>query len=196
MKKKKLFLIDGNSFCYRAFYAIKDLKNSKGRPTNAVYGFILMLKKLMNKEKPDYLAVAFDLKGPTFRHEKFKEYKIKRKPMPDDLSAQIPLIKETTAAFNIPIFEKQGFEADDILGTVASKVSKQGIDVYIVTGDKDALQLVNDDVYVYSVHQEGFVYDREKVMERFSGLGPESIVDLMGLSGDITDNIPGGRGVG
>jgi DNA polymerase I len=196
MKKKKLFLIDGNSFCYRAFYAIKDLKNSKGRPTNAVYGFILMLKKLMNKEKPDYLAVAFDLKGPTFRHEKFKEYKIKRKPMPDDLSAQIPLIKETTAAFNIPIFEKQGFEADDILGTVASKVSKQGIDVYIVTGDKDALQLVNDDVYVYSVHQEGFVYDREKVMERFSGLGPESIVDLMGLSGDITDNIPGVRGVG
>ena len=196
MKKKKLFLIDGNSYCYRAFYAIKELRNSKGLPTNAVYGFILMLKKIMASERPDYLAVAFDVKAPTFRHKKFKGYKIKRKPMPDDLVSQMPLIKDMVLAHNIPVFEKEGYEADDVLATIAKEASKKGLDVYIVTGDKDILQFVDDNIKIYSTHKEGLVYDREKVRERFSGLGPESIVDLMALAGDATDNIPGVRGIG
>jgi len=196
MKRKKLFLIDGNSYCYRAYYAIKELKNSKGQPTNAVYGFVLMLNKLLNNEMPDYLAVAFDLKGPTFRHKRFKEYKIKRRPMPDDLVLQLPLIKETLRAYSIPIFEKEGFEADDVLATLARNISKKGIEVYIVTGDKDALQLVDDNIKICSTHKEGLVYDRKAVMERFSDLRPENIVDLMALAGDTTDNIPGVRGIG
>ena len=106
-KKEKLFLIDGNSYCYRAFYAIKELRNSKGKPTNAVYGFILMLRKLLEKEKPAYIGVAFDLKGPTFRHEQFEDYKVHRKPMPDDLISQMGLIKETISAYNIPILKSR-----------------------------------------------------------------------------------------
>ena len=196
MKKERLFLIDGNSYCYRAYYAIKDLKNSKGQPTNAVYGFILMLKKLLTSEKPDYIGITFDLKGPTFRHKKFKEYKIKRKPMPDNLVSQMPLIKEVVSAYNIPIFEKEGFEADDILATAARKMAKEGVEVYIVTGDKDALQLVDDNIKVYSTHKEGLVYDRDAVISRFSGLGPGNMADLMALSGDASDNIPGVRGIG
>ena len=196
MKKKKLFLIDGNSYCYRAYYAIKDLKNSKGQPTNAVYGFILMLKKLLGTEKPDYLAIAFDLKGPTFRHKKFKEYKAKRKPMPDDLVSQLPLIKDTVQAYNIPIFEMEGYEADDVLATVAKKISKEGVNVYIVTGDKDILQLVNENIKVYSAHKEGLIYNEKSIKEKFFGLGPENIVDFMALAGDASDNIPGVKGIG
>jgi len=196
MKKKRLFLIDGNSYCYRAYYAIKELRNSKGQPTNAVYGFLLMLKKLLATEGPDYLGVAFDLKGPTFRHKKFKAYKAKRKPMPDDLVLQMPLIKEMVSAYNIPIFEKEGFEADDILATIAKEISKKGIEVCIVTSDKDALQLVDENIKIYSAHKEGLVYDRKAVMERFSDLGPEKVVEVMALAGDATDNIPGVRGVG
>jgi DNA polymerase-1 len=197
MKKKKLFLIDGNSYCYRAYYAIKELRNSKGQPTNAIYGFNLMLKKLLNKEKPDYLGVAFDLKGPTFRHKRFKEYKIHRPPMPDDLVLQLPLIKEMLSAYNVPIFEKEGFEADDVLATIARVVSKDGgVEVYIVTGDKDILQLVDDNIKVYSAHKEDLVYDIEGVKERFFGLGPKYIIDIMALAGDASDNIPGVRGIG
>jgi len=195
-KKEKLFLIDGNSYCYRAFYAIRELRNSKGKPTNAVYGFILMLKKLLEKEKPAYLAVAFDMKGPTFRHEQFEDYKSHRKPMPDDLASQMGLIKETIAAYNIPVFEKQGFEADDILATIAKKVSGQGIDVYIVTGDKDMLQIVDKNIMVYSTSKDGLIYDSEKVKERFSGLEPSNITDFIALAGDASDNIPGVRGIG
>jgi len=197
MKKKRLFLIDGNSYCYRAYYAIKDLRNSKGQATNAVYGFILMLKKLLSKEKPDYLGVAFDLKGPTFRHKKFKEYKIHRPPMPADLVLQLPLIKEILSAYNVPIFEKEGFEADDVLATIARTVSEHGgVEVYIVTGDKDILQLVDEDIKVYSVHKEDLVYDIKGVKEKFLGLGPKHIIDIMALAGDATDNIPGVRGIG
>ena len=195
-KKEKLFLIDGNSYCYRAFYAIKELRNSKGKPTNAVYGFILMLKKLLEKEKPAYLAVAFDMKGPTFRHEQFEDYKVHRKPMPDDLVSQMGLIKETVSAYNVPIFEKQGFEADDVLATIAKKTSEQGIEVYIVTGDKDMLQIVDKFVKVYSTHKDDLIYDSQAVREKFSGLGPENITDFIALAGDATDNIPGVRGIG
>ena len=195
-KKEKLFLIDGNSYCYRAFYAIKDLRNSRGQPTNAVYGFILMLRKLLEKEKPGYLGCAFDLKGPTFRHKQFEDYKVHRKPMPDDLISQMGVIKEVISAYKIPIFEKQGFEADDILATIAKNASSQGIDVYIVTGDKDMLQIVDERIKVYSTHKDDLIYDNLRVRERFSGLGPESVTDFIALAGDATDNIPGVRGIG
>ncbi|MDP2911738.1 MAG: DNA polymerase I, partial [Candidatus Omnitrophota bacterium] len=168
----------------------------RGQPTNAVYGFILMLRKLMEKEKPGYLGCAFDLKGPTFRHKQFEDYKIHRKPMPDDLISQMSIIKEVISAYNIPVFEKQGFEADDILATIAKNASSQGIDVYIVTGDKDMLQIVDDHIRVYSTHKDGLIYDNETVKERFSGLGPESITDFIALAGDATDNIPGVTGIG
>jgi len=195
MNRQRLFLIDGNSFCYRAFYAIRELSNSKGFPTNAVYGFLAMLKKLMESEKPDLLAITFDLKGPTFRHKKFEDYKLHRKPMPDALAAQIPVIKNIIKAYNIPIYEKRGFEADDIIGTISSHADKKGITTFIVTGDKDALQLISKMTKVYSTHKEGLIYDEEKVQTRF-GVGPERIVDIMALMGDTSDNIPGVPGIG
>ncbi|NQU74290.1 MAG: DNA polymerase I [Candidatus Omnitrophica bacterium] len=192
---KRLFLIDGTFFCYRAYYAIRTLMNSKGQPTNAVYGFIAMLNKLIKEQNPDYLGVAFDLRGPTFRHKKFEAYKITRKPMPDDLVSQIPLIKETLGAYNIPIFEQQGYEADDILATLAKEASSKVIDTFIVTGDKDALQLIGPHIKVYNTHKEGLVLDAEAVKEQFK-VGPEQITDLMALMGDASDNIPGVTGIG
>lgn len=195
MKEKRLFLIDGNAFCYRAYYAIRSLVNSKGFPTNAVYGFIIMLKKLIESESPDLLAVSFDLKGPTFRHKRYEAYKAHRKPMPEDLVAQMPIIKKVLRAYRIPIYEKDGFEADDILGTISSRAEKNGLKTFIVTGDKDALQLVSKNVKVYSTHKEGLIYDEEKVKARY-GVGPKRIVDIMALMGDSSDNIPGVPGIG
>lgn len=195
MKEKRFFLIDGNAFCYRAYYAIKSLMNSKGLPTNAVYGFVMMLKKLIESESPDLIAVSFDLKGPTFRHKIYEEYKAHRKPMPEDLVTQMPIIKEVIKAYNIPIYEKDGFEADDIIGTIASQADKKGLKTFIVTGDKDALQLISNNTRVYSTHKEGLIYDEQKVKERY-GVGPERIVDIMALMGDSSDNIPGVPGIG
>ncbi|MCX5665605.1 MAG: DNA polymerase I [Candidatus Omnitrophica bacterium] len=195
MPKKRLFLIDGNSFCYRAFYAIRSLSNSKGQPTNAVYGFNSMLGKIIKDEKPDMLAVAFDLKGPTFRHKKFDEYKIHRKPMPDDLVSQMSYIKQLVQALNIPLYEMQGYEADDLLATLAKKAEDKDIETFIVTGDKDALQLVDSHIKVYSTHKEGLIYDAHKVKEIY-GVGPDKVTDIMALMGDATDNIPGVKGIG
>ena len=195
MPKKRLFLIDGNSFCYRAFYAIRSLSNSKGQPTNAIYGFNSMLGKIIKDEKPDMLAVAFDLKGPTFRHKKFDEYKIHRKPMPDDLISQMTYIKQLVQAHNIPMYEMQGYEADDVLATLAKKAEDKDIETFIVTGDKDALQLVDSHIKVYSTHKEGLIYDAHKVKEIY-GVGPDKMTDIMALMGDATDNIPGVKGIG
>ena len=195
MSKKRLFLIDGNSFCYRAFYAIRFLSNSKGQPTNAIYGFNTMLNKIVKDEKPDMLAVAFDMKGPTFRHKKFEEYKIHRKPMPDDLVSQMPYIKKMVEAYNIPIYQIEGYEADDVLATLAKKAEDKDIETFIVTGDKDALQLVDSHIKVYSTHKEGLIYDAHKVKEAY-GVGPDRITDIMALMGDATDNIPGVKGIG
>ncbi|MDP3792072.1 MAG: DNA polymerase I [Candidatus Omnitrophota bacterium] len=192
---KRLFLIDGNSFCYRAYYAIRNLSNSKGQPTNAIYGFTTMLNKIVKDEAPDMLAVAFDLKGPTFRHKKYEEYKSHRKPMPDDLVSQMPYIKQVVQAYNIPIYELEGYEADDVLATLAKRAEEKGIDTFIVTGDKDALQLVDSHIKVYSTHKEGLIYDAAKVKEAY-GVGPDRITDLMALMGDATDNIPGVKGIG
>jgi len=194
-KRKTLFLIDGNSFLYRGFYAIKDLRTSEGRPTNAIYGFISMIKKILRDEEPDYLAIAFDLKGPTFRHKKYKDYKVHRKPMPEDLVSQIPVVKDVIKAMGIPIYEMQGYEADDILATIARKTAGEDIEVFIATGDKDCLQLVDDNIKVYSTHKEGLIYDKEKVRSRY-GVLPEMIPDLLSLMGDSSDNISGIRGIG
>lgn len=195
MSKKRLFLIDGNSFCYRAYYAIRSLSNSKGRPTNAVYGFVTMLNKIVKENRPDMLAVAFDLKGPTFRHRKYEEYKMHRKPMPDELVGQLPYVKKMVSAYNIPIYEVEGYEADDVLATLAKKAEGEGIETFIVTGDKDALQLVGNHIKVYNPHKEGFIFDSDRVKEAF-GVGPESITDIIALAGDATDNIPGVSGIG
>ncbi len=188
-------MIDGNAMCYRAYYAIRSLSTRDGRPTNAVYGFMAMLKKLLAEEKPDYLAVSFDLKGETFRKKAFESYKIHRKPMPDDLAEQMPVVKEMLGYYRIPIFEKEGYEADDLLATLSRRLSGKGISVYIVTGDKDMLQLVSDNIFVYNAHKEGLIYGRKEVQERF-GVGPEKIVELIGLCGDSSDNIPGVPGIG
>jgi len=193
--KEKLILIDGNAFCYRAFYAIKGLTSSKGFPTNAIYGFITMMNKIIQEQKPSHLAVAFDRKEPTFRHKKFKEYKITRKPMPEDLVSQMPYIKKVVEAYNIPIFELAGYEADDILATVAKKAAAKKFLTLIVTGDKDILQIVDSHIKVYDTHKEGLLYDESKVKERF-GVGPNRVVDIMALMGDATDNIPGVPGIG
>ena len=191
----KLLLIDGNSYCYRAYYAIRTLATSKGQPTNAVYGFIAMMKKLVKDEAPDMLAVAFDLGKPTFRHKLFDDYKAHRKPMPDDLAPQLPVIKDVLAAYNVPIFQLEGYEADDVLATIAKKAAAKKIDTYIITGDKDMLQIVGPYISVCNTHKDGKVYRREEVKERF-GVEPEKVLDVMALAGDVSDNIPGVPGIG
>jgi len=195
MKKERAFLIDGNSFCYRAFYAIRSLRTATGRPTNAIYGFFTMLQKLITEEKPDYLAASFDLKAETFRKKRYEAYKAHRKPMPEELSEQMPTIKTLLGLYRIPIFEKEGYEADDLLATVSKKLSERGLTVYIVTGDKDILQLVNDHIFVYNTHPGGLIFDEKKVKERF-GVEPGRMIDLIGLCGDSSDNIPGVPGIG
>ncbi len=189
-------MIDGHSLCYRAFYAIPALANSKGEPTNAIYGFVTMLRKLVEDQKPDHLAVCFDRREPTFRHERYQEYKAHRKPMPEELVSQIEPIKEFCRLSRMALFEKAGYEADDVIGTLALLGKKEGYRVFIVTGDKDAFQLVDDRIKVFQPHKEDPVYDAGKVRERFGGLGPEKVVDILALMGDASDNIPGVPGIG
>lgn len=199
MRRKKLVIIDGNSLANRAFYAIQaQLTTTDGEPTNAVYGFANMLVRLMDEEKPDLLAVAFDKSGPTFRHLEYDEYKATRKGMPDELSSQMPLIKELLATFHIPVLEIDGYEADDIIGTVAKKSEEAGHECLIVTGDRDALQLVSGLTRAMLTKRgisEMEVYDEEAVKERF-GVGPQHVTDIKGLAGDTSDNIPGVPGIG
>lgn len=196
---QKVVLIDGNSLAYRAFFALPDsLVNSKGQLVNAVYGFASMLIKLLKEEEPDEIVAAFDRPAPTFRHQEFEDYKANRLEMPDELKDQFPLIKEVLKAFRIPILEKDGYEADDIIATLARQFSQKGCEVYIVTSDRDALQLVNQRVKVISTKKgisEVKVYDKEQVEERF-GVSPEKIPDILGLMGEKSDNIPGIPGIG
>ena len=193
--RERLLLVDGQGLCYRAFYAIRHLSNSKGEPTNAIYGFMTMLRKLIREEKPNYVAVCFDRKEPTFRHQRYEAYKAHRKPMPDELQEQMPHIKALVGAYGISIFEKPGYEADDLIATIATQAEKMGLDTLIATGDKDMLQLVNDRIKVFNTYKETVV-DREGVKERFGGLGPDRVVDVLGLAGDASDNIPGVPGIG
>ncbi len=193
-RRVSLFIIDGNSYIYRAFYAVRGLTNSSGLPTNAVFGFANMLLKVIKEKSPDLLALVFDPKGPTRRHLEFKEYKAHRPPMPRDLVPQIPYIHKLVEAFRIPVFVQEGEEADDVIATLALKAEKNGMDVTIVTGDKDILQLVAPRIKVYDTLKDK-VYERDDVEERF-GVPPERVIEIMGLMGDAADNIPGVPGIG
>jgi DNA polymerase I len=188
--RPRLFLIDGYSNIFRAFYAIQGLSNSKGEPTNAVYGFINMLRKLLREEEPEYLGVALDVSDETtFRKEQFQEYKANRAPMPEDLKPQIPWIRRSLEAYRIPILELERYEADDVIGTLAKKASAAGFDVVIVSPDKDLMQLVDDHVAVYHTGRER-LYDRAAVEEDW-GVSPEKVADVLSLVGDTSDNVPG-----
>ncbi|NQU08663.1 MAG: DNA polymerase I [Candidatus Abyssubacteria bacterium] len=194
-EKKKIYLIDGHSYAYRAFHAIRQLTDSSGLALNAVYGFTRMLLKLIKDENPDYIAVAFDTPGKTFRHEMYDQYKANRAEQPEEMRHQIPLIKEVVDAFNISIFELEGFEADDLLATLATRAESEGIEAVIVTSDKDMFQLISDNIKVLNPHKENLLLDAEGVTTRF-GVGPEKMPDLMAMAGDSTDNIPGVPGIG
>ncbi len=193
-KKPLVVLVDGSNYIYRAFYAIPLLTNSKGFPTNAIYGFTNMLLKLLRDLTPDYIVMTFDLKGPTARHEEFVDYKATRKPMPDDLKPQIPFIKDVVRGLSISVLEKQGVEADDIIGTLAQQASKRGWRTAVISGDKDLMQLVDENVTMIDTMKDK-TYDVAAVKERF-GVGPDKVVEILGLMGDTSDNIPGVPGIG
>ena len=190
----KLYLVDGHSHCYRAFYAIRDMNAPDGSPTNLVYGFLSMLHKSLRDGKPDYVAVAFDTLAPTFRHEMFPEYKANRPPAPDELHAQVPVVREVLAAYGIPVFEAEGFEADDVIGTLARQATEQGVETWLLTSDKDAEQLLGPLVCMYDASK-----DKRTTVESLAeqkGVTPEQIPDVMALSGDSVDNVPGVPKVG
>jgi DNA polymerase I len=199
-EKKRFFIIDGNAYVYRSFHAIQNLSTSTGMPTNAIFGFVNMLFKILRDEKPDYLVVTFDTAAPTFRHKEYDGYKADRPGMPDNLILQFPVIKEALEISAIPIIEQPGFEADDLIGTLAKKAESSGIDVTIVTSDKDAFQLVSPNIrikpYVFrGAQEEDFVYNEIEVKNRY-GVDPDKMTDLLGLMGDTSDSIPGVPGIG
>jgi DNA polymerase I len=197
---KKLILIDGNAIIHRSYHALPPLTTKSGELVNAVYGFASTTLSVIAKFQPDYIIATFDLAGPTFRHEEFKEYKATRVKAPDELYAQIDRVKEVVRAMNIPILEKQGFEADDVIGTVIKYVEEndKAVESIIVTGDLDTLQLVSEKTKVYTMRRglsDAVLYDRDKIIERYN-LTPEQMIDYKGLRGDASDNIPGVKGIG
>ena len=196
----KLMVIDGNSILNRAFYGVRPLSTRDGTPTNAVYGFLTILQKLVGEEEPDALCVCFDLKAPTFRHLAYEGYKAQRKPMPEDLVVQVPLLKEVLDAMNIPRYELEGWEADDLIGTISKLDTAAGWETVIVTGDKDSLQLITQTARVKLVTTRmGQTATRDMTPETFRaeyGFDPIHIIDLKALMGDASDNIPGVKGVG
>jgi len=199
-EKKKFLIFDGSALLHRAFHALPPLTTPEGKVVNAVYGFTSILIKILKEMAPKYVAVTFDLAAPTFRHKEFKEYKAQRIRQPQELYDQIPLIYDVLEAFKIPVFSKEGFEADDVIATLCDRVEKADKDIenIILTGDLDALQLVNEQTKVLSFLRgisETILYDRDKIMERF-GLKPEQMIDYKAFRGDPSDNIPGVRGIG
>ncbi|MDI3279933.1 MAG: DNA polymerase I [Bacillota bacterium] len=197
-RRKVLAVLDGSSLLHRAYHALPSLSTSAGEPTNAVYGFALMLWRLLESERPDRVLVAFDRPGPTFRHEAFDGYKAQRPSMPEDLRPQVERVKQVVSAFGFPIYELDGYEADDVIGTVARLARERGWEVLIFTGDRDALQLVNPHTRVLLMRKgvtEVDTYDVEAVRARY-GVEPEQLVEVKGLMGDPSDNIPGVAGIG
>jgi len=201
-EQKKLIIIDSNSLIHRAFHALPPLTNKKGELINAVYGFCLVFLKILRELQPDHIAATFDFPGPTIRHKEFKEYKAKRPKAPAELYSQIPKVKEILKAFNVNFLEKQGFEADDLIATICQKTQKQQIfpeiQIYILTGDSDACQLINKNVKIYTLGRrikEEIIYDENKIKEKF-GLLPSQMNDFKALAGDPSDNIPGATGIG
>jgi DNA polymerase I len=193
-KKKLLYLIDGSGYIFRAYYGIRALSSPTGEPTNAVYGFASMIQRVLDDEKPEYIAIMFDTKGRTFRSDLYEDYKANRPPPPEDLIPQFARIHEVTQAFCLPMFKREGFEADDFLATFTRQAVEQDFDVKVITGDKDLMQLVSDRVTLWEPMREK-LYRAEQVEEKF-GVRPEKIGDLLALMGDTSDNIPGVRGVG
>jgi DNA polymerase-1 len=198
--RERLFLLDGTALAYRSYFAFirNPLFDAKGRNVSATFGFTGTLFRLLETEKPDHLAIAFDPPGPTFRHERYDEYKATREKMPDEMVDSLPAIREVVDGFRIPVFEVPGFEADDVLGTLAHLASAAGVDTWLVTGDKDLMQLVTDRVKIYNILKAGVdleIYGPDEVVEKF-GVPPERVVDYLGLVGDTSDNIPGVPGIG
>ena len=196
----KLMILDGNSIVNRAFYGVRPLNAPDGTPTNAVYGFLAILQRMLDEQKPEAVCVSFDLKAPTFRHKACNFYKAQRKPMPEELAVQMPLLKETLDAMGIRRYEIEGFEADDILGTAAAVCERSGWDCVVVTGDKDSLQLVSETTSVCNVktvrgQTETILYTPESFRAEY-GFAPAQMVDLKALMGDSSDNIPGVPGIG
>ena len=191
---EKFFLVDGHSHLYRAFFALRGLSTPDGRPTNAVFGFTSMIRKLLQDHQPDYLAVAFDLPGPTFRHKLFADYKKTRDAPPEELISQVPLAHKVLDALRIPMYSKAGYEADDVLGTAARQAVAKGLEVVLVTGDKDAEQLVGPNVKLLDTKNDRLTTEAS-LLEKY-GFGPERVVEMMALSGDGTDNVPGVPKVG
>jgi len=191
--QKTIFLIDGSGYFYRAFHAIRGLKNSRGMPTNAVFGFTRMLLKLLDEKISDRMVMFFDSKGPTFRHEMYVDYKANRPPMPEELAVQIPYIHDVTRAFRIPTFSLPGFEADDLIGTTAVKAQDDGYYAVIVSGDKDLKQLISDRAIIWDPMKDILVRLQDI---QDTGITPKQLIDVMGLSGDTSDNIPGVPGIG
>lgn len=199
-EKKRLIIIDSNALLHRAFHALPPLTTKNGQNTGAVYGYFLILLKAINDLKANYIVACFDTKAPTFRHKMFVDYKGNRPKTPDPIIEQIPITKSILEKLNIPVFAKEGVEADDLIATICQLAPKEvsNLEVYILSGDLDNLQLVNDNIKVYTLGKgikDTVVYDEERVMSRF-GVRPDQIIDFKALTGDVSDNIPGVKGVG
>lgn len=199
-RKETLFLIDSMGIAYRSYFAFiqNPLINSKGENTSAIYGFVNYLNKILDEQKPDYIAAVFDTDAPTFRHIAYKEYKATRNKMPDDLASSLSYLKDVVKAFNVPVLELDGYEADDIMGTLARRAEAEKIDTYLVTSDKDFMQLVSNRIKIYrpgKFGNEDEIVGEEGVMEKF-GVAPDCVIDMLGLIGDTADNVPGVPGVG
>ncbi len=198
--QEKLFLFDGMALAYRAYFAFinRPLMNSKGENTSAIYGFVSFLNKVLDEERPDHIAVVFDTKEPTFRHLKYPQYKATREKMPDDMSSQMEKLKEVVRAYNIPLLEVPGYEADDIMGTLARRAEKEGVLTYLVTGDKDFMQLISPLIKMYRPGKMGNdleIVAENEVAEKF-GVQPDRVIDVLALTGDKSDNVPGVPGIG
>lgn len=191
----RVFLIDGSSQMYRAYHAIRGLTAPDGSSTNAIYGFVTMLRKLIADHTPDFIAASFDLAGPTFRDDLSDTYKATRAPMPPDLVQQAPLVREACEAMGVPVLTYDRFEADDVIGTLSNQAQAAGYDVALVTGDKDFFQLVGERVRVFNPKDDGTWFDEAGVVEKF-GVGPQQVVDVLALMGDSVDNIKGVPGIG
>ena len=195
---ERLMLLDGNGLIYRGYFALPPLTTSRGELVNAVFGFCSIVLRGFQDIRPDYVAVSFDLPGPTFRHERFAEYKATRTRMPDDLRDQFPKVREVVKALRIPVYELAGYEADDVIGTLTVQAERSGLDTTIVTGDLDMLQLVTARTRLMTTRsgvQNTIIYDPARIEERY-GLEPSQMIDFKALKGDSTDNIPGVPGVG
>src|SRR5262245_54480088 len=199
-KRERLFLLDGMALAYRAYFSFitRPLVNSKGENTSAIFGFVNTFMKILNDDKPDHIAVVFDTKEPTFRHVLYDRYKATRQKMPEDMSSQMSKLKEVVLAFNVPLLELPGYEADDIMGTLARKAEHQNIETYLVTGDKDFMQLVSDVIKIYKPGKQGEAWELldEKAVKTKFGVAPGLVIDVLGLIGDKSDNVPGIPGVG